>query len=525
MSKKSDRKPKFFLQSLSSLKITVTLLAFLGMVCALGTVIPLRSDYVSFRHFLIGGVGRFLISTGLDEPFSSSLFLAILGIFAVHLLICTFVRLPRLTKTVFNPKIKQDKGFFDSAVLSATGKTSLNSEEVLTKKGYTVFTDDSQGQALLGVKGGFAPFGPHVTHIGILLIFLGGLIGQYYGYEGFGQAARGDSFDVYSGEYYRLTRKMQKNIYLASFYRDLEKEKILFEEDYASYNTLLEDMDSIEKSLKNIAQKPVFTVKVLDATEAKYENSSDVKDWTSRLQILKNGKPVLEQVIEVNVPLSFEGVNIFQHSFSHNFTDVPYKEVVLKKGQVFSDGDGNPIEIEIIDFYRDFSIRTGADGKPEAFSKSETFGNVALKVRLGRDKGTDNHVYLFTGPPHSIHDNPDRKWFIKFREVRNTDTADSDGELSFVCEIFKRESLPVTGVSISSDPGTVFVWLGCFFMMCGMGLSFYIEKKQIWIDVTDDGTVSVAGKSSRFPALFSSEFTEMCKALEISHEEERGGKN
>ena len=172
------------------------------------------------------------------------------------------------------------------------------------------------------------------------------------------------------------------------------------------------------------------------------------------------------------------------------------------------------IAFDVVDFYPEFGMTSGADGKTVAFSKSEKLKNPAIKIRYKDFLSKMKHDYLFMGQRSSIHDDGSRPWFVRFHKA--VKTGDS---YQLQCELFKRESKPVTGVSIQYDPGTNFVWVGCTLMMIGMAFSFFMERKQIWVKVEGNGKVLVAGKATKFPALFKEEFSSFSKKLGIEVKE------
>jgi cytochrome c biogenesis protein len=427
-------------------------------------------------------------------------------------------RLPGLVKNTRKPLIEQKKLFFDESPLSASGISSKEPYEVLKDCGFKVtFCEGENGRrSWLGRKGVIAPFGPHVTHLGILFIFLGGLIGQYYGYEGFGEASKGETFNVYAPEYYRISKKIKDNLYLASFYEDLQKENILLEKDVKDYNRLIAEVDAYDEDLNEMMKDPHFKIKVIDTKETRYGNTMEVKDWTSLLEVIYKDQVQLSQEIEVNTPLSFRGVNLYQHSFSSSAREVFSGKIVLKKGQAYADPLDKSIAFDVIDFYPEFGMAKGVDGKTVAFSKSKELKNPAMKVKYGDSSADMKHDYIFMGQESSIHDDGMRPWFVRFKDAVKT-----NDEFELHCELYKREAKPVTGVSIQYDPGTDFVWIGCTLMMIGMGLSFFMERKQIWIlSESKSGPINVAGVATKFPALFKDEFDSVCKNLGILKEED-----
>ena len=87
-----------------------------------------------------------------------------------------------------------------------------------------------------------------------------------------------------------------------------------------------------------------------------------------------------------------------------------------------------------------------------------------------------------------------------------------------------------SGLQVTKDPGVWVVWTGCFLMMAGFYLTFFLSHRRIWVRLTEKGGetwVEIAGSSHRDRAGFEKEFEKMIQALreeserEISEERER----
>jgi len=75
---------------------------------------------------------------------------------------------------------------------------------------------------------------------------------------------------------------------------------------------------------------------------------------------------------------------------------------------------------------------------------------------------------------------------------------------------FERER-QYTGLIVASDPGTIFVWLGCLLLVGGMFLVFFFPNRRIWARVargTTDTTIQV-GAIARHDASFEADFKKL----------------
>jgi len=513
---------------LASLRVTLALLVLLGVVCALGTLVPLTSDWAEFRRFLIGGVGRFFVATGLCRPFASTVFRCLLGCLAVNLIVCTARRLPALVAAYVAPSPWRDAAFFEQGQFRAGGATPVvDVEAVLAGRGYAVAgsaTGDDGTTVVLARRGALAPFGPQVTHIGVLLLFLGGVVGWYGGYEGYVEAAAGSTFAVYEGDYYRAVQRLRTLDFAKSFYLDLEREGVLREEDVRTYRDIEAEMADLSKQCERLAARPRFQVRVLSATEEHYTDGG-VRDWTSVLQAERDGSVLTTGVVEVNVPLAVDDVMLYQHSFSQRAPGdgdaaapgVPSASCRLV-GRTPQTIAATGASVELLDYYPDFAIEQGPDGVPRAYSRTNEAKNRAVKIRVLRQGVPPRDVFLFAGPPYAIHEPDDVPWRLRLADVTTTD----DGAVEATITLFEVRQQTWTGVSVQHDPGTPLVWAGSLLILVGMALSFFVERKSLWLARRPDGTACLAGAAQKFPGLFRDEFVALSIELGLTAAEGEG---
>jgi cytochrome c biogenesis protein len=132
---------------------------------------------------------------------------------------------------------------------------------------------------LFSEKGKFSRLGVPITHLSILIILTGGIVGSVYGFKGHVEILKGETVD---------------RIFLGA--RDEE----------------------IPKPLD-------FSVRCDDFKVSYYDlpgKEKHVKEYTSFLTIFKNGKEVLKKAIQVNHPLQYEGLAFYQANYGtiHDFT-------------------------------------------------------------------------------------------------------------------------------------------------------------------------------------------------------------
>ena len=513
MEEKAKSRVTKVVEFFSSLRITLVLLILLGLLCALGTLVPMTDDYGDFRRFLIGGVGRLMLALSLHEPFSSPLFRLVLAFLALNLGFCTFKRLPSLLRSYLWPKANPGRGAFERAKLRANGGhlPSRGLEEIFSESSYELLaqSEEEDGSRFFFLRrSSFAPFGPSLTHLGILLLFLGGVLGWMWGFEGYAEAAVGDSFSVYPGDYYRIEERLRDLEFLEDFYFDLEKEELLRKEDVKSFKELQHEKSRLFERRELLSKKPRFSVRVLAAQEERYsDDDASVKDWKSLLQVERDGEVLAKKSIEVNSPMEFAGVNMYQHTFSHRPDDDGSLGSMIAKAELALGNTKSfpsiPLTIRLLDYYPDFAIGPGEDGRPEAFSKSREANNPAIKLELS-SKGQEDgrRVFLFPKPPYVVHSDSSDPFKLRLVDF-------SAQEKIFTIAIYESKRRAWTGISLQYDPGVSLIFLASVLIVLGMVLSFYFEERKICLWLKPDGELCLLGKAAKFPNLFLPEFETM----------------
>jgi cytochrome c biogenesis protein len=74
-----------------------------------------------------------------------------------------------------------------------------------------------------------------------------------------------------------------------------------------------------------------------------------------------------------------------------------------------------------------------------------------------------------------------------------------------------------TGLQVNRDPGVNIVWAGCFFMIAGLFVTFFMSHQRIWVRIekTTKGTrISVAGTANKNPVGLEREIEKLIGRME-----------
>ena len=271
--KKTKKNPvaRFF----CSLKLTITLLILLAVVSIFGTVIPQRlADSQYLKHYS-EGLFHFLNFLGIFDLYHAWWFRLLLVLLIVNLIFCSLERFPRAWRFIKSPRkwlgpdeIKQFP-MKDSFEVSSKSLSADKAEELITSVLKRVERSGKDGRIVLFHESGkISRLGVYITHLSVIIIILGALIGSIFGFEGFVSLLEGTSTNV---------------IYLR---------------------------DGL-----NTPKKLDFTIRCDNFEISLYPNGM-VKEYTSYLSVIKDRKVIIDkQKVEVNHPLMYEGIRFYQASY------------------------------------------------------------------------------------------------------------------------------------------------------------------------------------------------------------------
>lgn len=268
---------------LISLKLAITVLILLATASIFGTIIEQNQSIEKYSQVYEDWLVKILNSTGMFDMYHSLWFNGLLVLFTVNLTCCTIDRLPRVLKIVRNPKKIFDEQFEKS--LSLAGKWRRKGSVSEWSARYTgalasaftapVVTNDGEAVHLYAEKGIISRFGVYITHLSIIIIFLGAIIGNVVGYKGFLGLPIGDAaqfIPVRGGSDLKdVGFKVRCNNFWVEYYRD---------------------------QFGSPTEQP--------------------KEYASDLSILENGREVVRKKIVVNDPLRYKGVWFYQSSYGQD---------------------------------------------------------------------------------------------------------------------------------------------------------------------------------------------------------------
>lgn len=492
-------KKKTFVDSIwdffASIKLAIVIFAALALTSIIGTIIEQNADPGKNIKLLTKMFGqssapslfRIFDSLGFMDMYHSWWFVVILLLFAANLIICSIDRLPRILKLV-KEKIKplseeHFRGFGIKKEVVLRGsleKTKRTISDAARKAlGFRLNeTAETHGCQLYFQKGNYTRLGVYITHFSILLILLGAVIGIFFGFNGF--------LNLPEGKAYAVAFARGRHSPDAGDF-----ERILQAVDASAGNLLNAarmlgmDEGTLKEKMRSYGVYPLGFVIRCDEFAVDYYGNTDMpKAYKSWLTVIKDGKETVKKVIEVNNPLSYEGVTFYQSSFG--FTG-DSENAVFRFKLMSRDGKSEEMNLR----YGDTFTIPGTDitGRIENFSPALAVDEQTGKAYTYSDQMTNPAVYI-----HFSEGGKDKfaGWILK----RYPGTGRfPDGNAVELNEVW---GVQYTGLQVRKDPGVWVVYLGCIAMAFGLFTAFFMSHRKIWIRLVEEkgGTRVIVGASA-----------------------------
>ncbi|HIJ55189.1 MAG TPA: cytochrome c biogenesis protein ResB [Deltaproteobacteria bacterium] len=258
----------------ASVKLTVTVLLTLAATSIIGTLIPQNESPAAYVNAFGDFIYRIFYILDIFDMYHSWWFQFLLLLLATNVIVCSVERLSATWKIIFteNPKFnpnqftgqKEKEKYVTGCSLEQTQKRYAPYISKLFNYNRIESLDD--GYRILAEKGRWTRLGVYTVHLSVLLLLTGGLVGSFFGFEGFVNIPEGET------------------------------------------------VSSI--TLRNTGQKkPLdFSIRCEDFDVQFYDTGAP-KEYRSSLTVIEGGKPILKKDIIVNDPLRYRGINVFQSSY------------------------------------------------------------------------------------------------------------------------------------------------------------------------------------------------------------------
>ena len=487
----SEKIWKFF----SSVKLAVVLLIILAVVSVIGTVIQQNQAPEDYLREYSAATVELFETIGFFDLYHTWWFVLILLLFTANLTICTLERFPAAWKIMRAPlKPLEEPGYKatpfkrEITIKGDAEKAESAALKVLHGKRYGSLVTKEQGVTHLAFqKGAYSRMGVYITHVSILMIFIGALIGSFFGFKGFLNLPENQATSVV----YLRNEPLWDKI-MASF--GIGKSSVIYDPQVG------------------VPAMPLgFYLRCDDFEVDYYQNAGRPtgmpSEYWSKLSVFDQQKQkVMEKRIRVNDPLTFHGITFYQSSYGTipNVEGKVILNVRLKQsqgpGETVVVDPGSSVYVSSIDrtirvlSIAPFGIRDQATGKVMFYqSQNDELINPTVDLEVLRGK---TPIYR--------------------TQIMKVDSAEPVMPENYIISYVDYWGARYTGLQVTKDPGVWIVYAGFFLLCVGPVIAFFGSHRKVWMRIQygkGQAMVLVAGSSNRNRLAFEREFTSIAEEI------------
>jgi len=468
-----DRIWNFF----SSVKVAVYLIIFTLLGAMLGTIFEQESNFINFDPTTFyknkyGQIGEIYYKLGLSHTYESWWFVLLLVMIGSSLVICSLDRVLPLYKALSKQRIPKHLQFLTRQKVVYQGPVQGEEDDwveratkPLKQKGYRVHKEKN---ALLAEKQRLSRWGPYIIHIGLIVFLLAVL---FRGLPG-----------LHLDQHYWFPEGEKTKIPGTNLY--LENEK--FRVEYYSEDEMSEGFRKTGKVVP----------KLFETKAVLYECTANCDDPSKEIQL----KEVKRHAIQVNDPLTYKGLRVYQFDFDLTPKLRSVQPVLVNK---VTGEEYGKFKLEMKDPQQEFKLglyTLELRNKFMDFSLNEQ----GQPISKSKDPNAPAFLFVVKGP-----DLPEEgSQFIYFPKEIDKERFQQDaineklGGLQNKLELNVQSMNDVDIINSSSylniriDRVMPFVWLGLGIVMLGLILSFYWQHRRIWLRI-DDGILTLGAHTTK----------------------------
>lgn len=504
---------------LASLKTAIFLIMLLTLLAITGTLIPQRLEAINYIQAFPKG-WQFILGMGFDDMYRSALFVGTLALLSISAVLCVFNRWKSISKKLF--------GRFKNATMPEilAFEASQNLEKAPSDenlKGFEIGRFEDGPKVAFRCSGKAALLGGLILHIGLVLVFFGGLLGLLFGVEMSIAGKAGEKIPIPTLDVIRSAVKADSMSRQARHIRQ-------FNPNDSRLETMREKIEELHKVYNNGIMHPEFKVAFdklwIEHYNDENGNPQKVKSWNAEVRFMDVASGTLFNAmsetapmkIQVNYPVSYKDYGFYLSSWNKNWKNLKMLvEYVpdVKGWEDYKPAEGSfpqnievgineaftikdfPYSIVVNSFLPDLKITEGG-----FFNASQELLNPAAMI-VAFDSNANcevGHTWGFS------QDKSEIAAHVSNLPLKFTfQSADSEYEAI---------------LQVAYDPGKPLVWLGCILFCLGMMLSFYVSYREEWIVFKEDGTATIALNSNRPASLLKKELPDFENRLTTVQKED-----
>lgn len=520
---------------LTSVRFALWLIGFLALSGLIGTLlpqipVPMRGNAAAEQAWLALQEERFGIFTGLFyrlglfNVFGAPWFIAGLALLVVTVTVCVVNRFPPTWRTVTRPPERVPDAFFERAhhrAAFAAPPDPAAVAAVLRRHRFRVKQFAApHATYLFADRYPWAPFGTFVSHLSLILLLAGALVSRLGTVEEQHLIAEGTTAGVFSpSDPHHLQLRVDK--FIARF--DEENRPL----DYRSYLTVIQNGQIVKRGESTVNDP-------LQYRGFRFHQSTYTPNGAAlRIRDRTTGNVVYSEtlLLDSSVPAPVISLRMENGDRLFNGPLVPTEHITVSGRLIWGRTIASPADQEkrlFLGLYsadesnnprREFSKRTW-----ELLVFEVSRAGVAPPQRLQPGQATvaGGLGLEFRGavpiPAGEVTDLPGTAGRVLVEML-------PEGPDGPVLTIITNDQLPVeleagagpvvvgeleymfegqrsfTGITVRRDPGTGLVWIAVALLLVGLGITFYVPRRRLWVKLTEQRLffAGLAGIAVNFP--------------------------
>jgi cytochrome c biogenesis protein len=320
---------------LISIKLAIWILILLAVTSILGTVIEQNQPLEKYRQVYEDWAFNLMDRLNLFDMYHSWWFLLLLCLFTINLACCTVDRLPRVIRTVRKPKSTLDDATEKTLSLTERWKRKGDVQhwadhyKTALTRAFTFpgITEANGAVHLYAEKGKYSRFGAYATHAGIIIVFIGAIIGNVFGFKSYVNIPDGKEashLDTPGGkEHIDLPFSVRNNRFWLETYPNGQPKK------YASDLSVIENEREVLR--KTITVNDPLVYKGIWFYQSSYGQEGGA---TAQLAVSRrDGTPVGKLSLSPNEPVRIDGYGVVRGvNYEQDFRgNSPALQVIVEK--------------------------------------------------------------------------------------------------------------------------------------------------------------------------------------------------
>jgi len=508
---------------LTNVKFAVALVSLAVLASLLGVVLPqmpaemrgnppARSAWLELQREDFGWLTGTLEGLDLFEVFHSPWFLALWFVIVAAVTVCTISRFPPTWRSVQRPQQRVAERYFETArhrasFTHAGGVEAV--ERLLRRRRYTVTrTHEDEGVTeLFAERFPWTQYATFVSHMALLLLLVGGLLTNLAGFQRTLALAEGRPGAPLFGE----PGPGQVFVGMEDAHRGVDAAGNIV--DFHS-DLLLRRGDEVVRCTATV-NDPCSAFGYRFHQAAFFDDLARLTVWGPEGRVLFDdvldfdNESTATPLLTVTDP---EGVVVFDQA-------VPQMATVYGS-TVGIEGDLGLAELALPGGV--FGVSWRAEGET-LVALIDGDGFEAVELRPGEAGEAGGHRIAFRGiasvPAIPVLDMPrgptegvvnvqmpegaDERPYLFVSSIDADHVVIPDGGTVETSSGYRYRfggRVDASGIDVRRDPGDTFIWLAVGLAMLGLGVTFYVPRRRLWVRVTGDQTqlAGVAARTTRF---------------------------